>query len=112
MEITAMVLEAVVVGLRRMACQLGSAKKGLTRRSELRNMNPMQLENWHARARSVAARLSALGIPARVEAKYEGPDCVELNFQPSPLANIALMEILADDLERNLRNGGSTPEAN
>ena len=96
-----MVLEAVVVGLRRMAGRLVGAKKGLT----LRMMNPAQLESWHARARAVAARLSNLGIPARVEAKYEGPDCVELQFHPSPLAYIALMEVLADDLERNLANG-------
>jgi len=68
-------------------------------------MNPAQLENWHARARAVAARLSKLGIPARVEVKYEGPDCVELQFTPSPLAYIALMEVLADDIERNLANG-------
>ena len=64
-------------------------------------MTPNQLDSWHARARSVAARLAALGIPARVEAIYEGPDCVELQFHPSPLAHIALMEMLLAEIERN-----------
>ena len=71
----------------------------------MKGMRPEQLENWYGRARSVAARLVALGIPARVEATYEGPDCVELQFTPSPLALIAVMEVLANDLERSLQNG-------
>jgi len=76
----------------------------------MREMTPNQLDNWHARARAVAARLSQLGIPARVEVKYESGECVELQFTPSPLATIALMELLAAGIEKNLRTNGDPPE--
>ena len=69
-------------------------------------MTPKPLEHWHARARTVAARLVAMGIPARVEAVYEGPDCVELQFHPSPLATVALMEMLLAEIDRNTPQNG------
>ena len=78
----------------------------------MRMMTPAQLENWHARARAVVARLSQLGIPCRLEAKYDGPDCVELQVIPSPLATVAMMELLADDLERNIGAQKKDPAVN
>jgi len=53
-----------------------------------------------------------MGIPCRLEAKYDGPDCVELQVIPSPLATVAMMELLADDLERNISVQKKDPEVN
>jgi hypothetical protein len=78
----------------------------------MREMTPDQLDNWHARARAVAARLAQLGIPARVEVKYEGGECVELQFLPSPLATIALMELLAAGITNDLTAGDQNGELN
>ena len=56
--------------------------------------------------------MSQMGIPCRLEAKYDGPDCVELQVIPSPLATVAMMELLADDLERNISVQKKDPEVN
>ena len=78
----------------------------------MREMTPNQLDSWYARARAVAARLDALGIPTRVEVKYDGGECVELQFVPSPLATIALMELLAAGIANNLPAGEQSGELN
>lgn len=78
----------------------------------MREMTPNQLDSWHARARAVAARLDALGIPTRVEVKYDGGECVELQFLPSPLATIALMELLAAGFSESLATVDDPGELN
>lgn len=68
------------------------------------DITTQQLENWVERAKAVSARLSHLGIPTTVDIKHDSGRVVELQFHSSPLAQVAVFEMLAQNIEIAIAN--------
>ncbi len=68
------------------------------------DITTQQLEGWVERAKAVSARLSNLGIPTTVDIKYASGNVVELQFHSSPLAQVAVFEMLAQNIEVAIAN--------
>jgi hypothetical protein len=61
------------------------------------------LASWVQRANRARATLASYGIPVHLTVAFEGDAAASLEVKMGPLATIALLEMLAEDIERHMQ---------